>query len=245
MSVFFHFLITTWLHVNWYFYPYSTLKRNHLSSLVPSDKRLVWFQPAVFWVILWLHGLHHKGAQHQNHHLHWLLLSRRIWIWLQLQWCQIYEVSSEDSPLLWQGEISPLFTTSGVLQTLGTFKMSCVQHLSPQSHSFVRAKAELELAQYSLKPEDLMLHPEFLQRLRSLPQSYIYGEYRQIYRDYGTHYITEAALGGDYEHTIILNKERLEKSGDAVVTWSSQLTLVWLISHYDSLWSGPGVWRNV
>lgn len=65
-----------------------------------------------------------------------------------------------------------------------------------------------------LKSEDLMLHPEFLQRLRALPQSYVYGEYRQIFQDYGTHYITEAALGGDFEYTIILDKERLEKSGD-------------------------------
>lgn len=88
---------------------------------------------------------------------------------------------------------------------------------SPQINSFIRAKAELELAQYMLKADDLMLHPEFLQRLRSLPQSYVYGEYRQIYRDYGTHYITEAALGGQYEHTIILNKEKLEKTGN---TWS-------------------------
>lgn len=64
-----------------------------------------------------------------------------------------------------------------------------------------------------LKSDDLMLHPEFLQQLRSLPQSYLYGEYRQIYRDYGTHYITEAALGGDYEYTIILKKEEIEKTG--------------------------------
>ncbi|XP_070700886.1 complement component C8 beta chain [Pempheris klunzingeri] len=83
---------------------------------------------------------------------------------------------------------------------------------SGKTNSFVRAKAELELAQYMLKSEDLMLHPEFLQRLRSLPQSYVYGEFRQIYKDYGTHYVTEAALGGDYEHTIILNKEKLEKT---------------------------------
>lgn len=87
----------------------------------------------------------------------------------------------------------------------------------------MRAKAELELAQYMLKSEDLMLHPEFLQRLRSLPQSYVYGEYRQIYRDYGTHYITEAALGGDYDYTIILNKEKLERSGNKyywLLNWS-------------------------
>ncbi|XP_039999245.1 complement component C8 beta chain isoform X3 [Xiphias gladius] len=87
-----------------------------------------------------------------------------------------------------------------------------IRRASGKIYSFVRAKAELELAQYMLKSDNLMLHPEFLQRLRSLPQSYVYGEYRQIYRDYGTHYITEAALGGDYEHTIIMNKEKLKKT---------------------------------
>ncbi|XP_034559936.1 complement component C8 beta chain isoform X2 [Notolabrus celidotus] len=87
-----------------------------------------------------------------------------------------------------------------------------IRRASGTTNSFVRAKSQLELAQYILKPDGLMLHPEFLQRLRSLPQSYVYGEYRQIYRDYGTHYITEAALGGDYEYTIILNKEKLAKT---------------------------------
>ncbi|KAM9323006.1 complement component C8 beta chain [Pholidichthys leucotaenia] len=87
-----------------------------------------------------------------------------------------------------------------------------IRNASGKTKSFVRAKAEVELAQYMLKSDDLMLHPEFLQRLRSLPQSYVFGEYRQIYRDYGTHYVTEAALGGEYEHTIILNKEKLEQT---------------------------------
>uniref|UniRef100_A0A8C2XFN7 Complement component C8 beta chain n=2 Tax=Cyclopterus lumpus TaxID=8103 RepID=A0A8C2XFN7_CYCLU len=87
-----------------------------------------------------------------------------------------------------------------------------IRRASSKTNSFVRAKAELELAQYMLKSDDLMLHPEFLQRLRSLPQSYVYGKYRQIFRDYGTHYITEATLGGDYEHTIILNEEKLERT---------------------------------
>uniref|UniRef100_A0A8C7YED2 Complement component C8 beta chain n=1 Tax=Oryzias sinensis TaxID=183150 RepID=A0A8C7YED2_9TELE len=90
--------------------------------------------------------------------------------------------------------------------------VSQIRRASSKTNSFIRAKAELELAQYILKSEDLVLHPEFLRRLRSLPQSYVYGEYRQIYRDFGTHYITEAALGGDFEHTIILNKEKLEQS---------------------------------
>uniref|UniRef100_A0A7N6AV69 Complement component C8 beta chain n=1 Tax=Anabas testudineus TaxID=64144 RepID=A0A7N6AV69_ANATE len=96
-----------------------------------------------------------------------------------------------------------------------------IRSVSGKVKYFVRAKAELELAQYMLKSDDLMLHPEFLQRLRSLPQSYVYGEYRQIYRDYGTHYITEAALGGDYEHTIILNKEKLEKTDYSLEQYKS------------------------
>uniref|UniRef100_A0AAV2JR52 Complement component C8 beta chain n=1 Tax=Knipowitschia caucasica TaxID=637954 RepID=A0AAV2JR52_KNICA len=87
-----------------------------------------------------------------------------------------------------------------------------LRRASAKTNSFIKAKAEVELAQYILKSDELMLHPEFLQRLRSLPQTYVYGEYRQIYRDYGTHYVTEAALGGSYEHTIIIDKEKLEKT---------------------------------
>ncbi|XP_069020493.1 complement component C8 beta chain [Embiotoca jacksoni] len=98
-----------------------------------------------------------------------------------------------------------------------------IRRASGKKNSFVRAKAELELAQYMLKPDDLMLHPEFLQRLRSLPQAYVYGEYRQIYRDYGTHYITEAALGGNYEYTIILNKETLERTDYSLEDYKSCL----------------------
>lgn len=58
-----------------------------------------------------------------------------------------------------------------------------------------------------------MLHPEFLSRLHALPPEYTYGEYRQLYSDYGTHFIKEATLGGDFEYTIVLNDERLEKAG--------------------------------
>ncbi|XP_051989612.1 complement component C8 beta chain [Xyrauchen texanus] len=78
---------------------------------------------------------------------------------------------------------------------------------------FIRAHSELELARYALKTEKLMLHPEFLSRLHSLPLEYTYGEYRQLYSDYGTHFIKEAMLGGDFEYTVVLNEEKLEKSG--------------------------------
>ncbi|XP_061695641.1 complement component C8 beta chain-like [Syngnathoides biaculeatus] len=96
-----------------------------------------------------------------------------------------------------------------------------IRRASGKANSFIRAKAELELAQYMLKPDNLMLSPEFLRRLRALPQAYVYGEYRQIYRDYGTHYATEAALGGSYEHTIILDKEKLQKSDYSLTDYKS------------------------
>lgn len=67
-----------------------------------------------------------------------------------------------------------------------------------------------------------MLHPEFLSRLRALPFEYTYGEYRQLYSDYGTHYITEGRLGGDFDYTLILNKDSMEKTGERNATMNYQ-----------------------
>ncbi|MBN3302264.1 CO8B protein, partial [Amia calva] len=82
-----------------------------------------------------------------------------------------------------------------------------------QKNSFIRAYSKLEVAKYRLKSRDLMLHYEFFRRLRALPVEYSYGEYRQIFRDYGTHYITEATLGGEYEYTVVVNQENIEHLG--------------------------------
>ncbi|KAK3546344.1 hypothetical protein QTP70_025755 [Hemibagrus guttatus] len=90
-----------------------------------------------------------------------------------------------------------------------------VQKLSSyagKTNSFVHAHVQLEVARYALKVDNLMLHPEFLTRLRALPLEYTYGEYRELFSDYGTHYITEATLGGSFDHTLILNKENIQKS---------------------------------
>ncbi|OCT84869.1 complement component C8 beta chain [Xenopus laevis] len=78
---------------------------------------------------------------------------------------------------------------------------------------FISAKSTLEVAQYKVKSRNLMLHTEFFQRVKQLPMEYVYGEYRDIFRDYGTHFITEATLGGVYEYTLILNSEKLQKEG--------------------------------
>ncbi|XP_044157271.1 complement component C8 beta chain [Bufo gargarizans] len=78
---------------------------------------------------------------------------------------------------------------------------------------FIHARSDLEVARYKLKARNLMLHSEFFQRVKQLPMEYVYGEYRDLYRDYGTHFITEATLGGVYEYTLILKEEAVKNEG--------------------------------
>ncbi|XP_004465553.2 complement component C8 beta chain [Dasypus novemcinctus] len=86
------------------------------------------------------------------------------------------------------------------------------KRFSHTKSTFLRARSDLEVAHYKLKPRGLMLHYEFLQRVKQLPLEYSYGEYRDLFRDFGTHYITEAVLGGIYEYTLIMNKEAMERA---------------------------------
>ncbi|NXF31378.1 CO8B protein, partial [Nyctibius bracteatus] len=88
-----------------------------------------------------------------------------------------------------------------------------MKRFSSTSSKFIHARSELAVAVYKLKPRALMLHYEFLQRLHQLPSEYSYGEYRELYRDYGTHYITEATVGGIYEYTLVVNSNELQKAG--------------------------------
>ncbi|XP_069594198.1 complement component C8 beta chain [Ranitomeya imitator] len=78
---------------------------------------------------------------------------------------------------------------------------------------FIHARSDLEVAKYKLKSRSLMLHSEFFQRVKQLPMEYVYSEYRDLFRDYGTHFVTEATLGGVYEYTLILNEESVKKEG--------------------------------
>lgn len=82
-----------------------------------------------------------------------------------------------------------------------------------QSSKFIHARSELAVGVYKLKPRGLMLHHEFLRRLRQLPTEYSYGEYRELLRDFGTHFIKEATVGGIYEYTLVMNSEELRKAG--------------------------------
>ncbi|NXD38891.1 CO8B protein, partial [Copsychus sechellarum] len=91
--------------------------------------------------------------------------------------------------------------------------MQRMKRFSSSSSKFLHARSELAVGVYKLKPRALMLHHEFLQRLRQLPVDYSYGEYRELLRDFGTHFIKEATLGGIYEYTLVLNSNELRKAG--------------------------------
>ncbi|XP_072130649.1 disabled homolog 1 [Mobula birostris] len=71
----------------------------------------------------------------------------------------------------------------------------------------------LQVAQFKVKPRDLMLHYDFFQRLKQLPTVYNYGEYREIFKDYGTHYISEGILGGTYEYIWAVNEKQMKEDG--------------------------------
>ncbi|KAM9324642.1 complement component C8 beta chain [Gastrophryne carolinensis] len=77
--------------------------------------------------------------------------------------------------------------------------------------SYIYARSDVEVAKYTLRSRGVMLHSEFFKRLNQLPLEYVYGEYRNIFRDYGTHYVTEATLGGVYEYTLVFNKDEMKK----------------------------------
>ncbi|KAB1268491.1 Complement component C8 beta chain [Camelus dromedarius] len=95
----------------------------------------------------------------------------------------------------------------------GQHLISRIKQFSHTKSSFLHARSDLEVARYKLKSRSLMLHYEFLQRVKQLPLEYGYGEYRDLFRDFGTHYITEAVLGGVYEYTLVMNKEAMERKG--------------------------------
>ncbi|XP_008829243.1 complement component C8 beta chain [Nannospalax galili] len=94
----------------------------------------------------------------------------------------------------------------------GKHYISRTKRFAHTKSKFLHARSVLEVAHYKLKSRSLMLHYEFLQRVKRLPLEYSYGEYRDLLRDFGTHFITEAMLGGIYEYTLIMNKEAMERA---------------------------------
>eukprot|EP00062_Callorhinchus_milii_P017949 gi/632970912/ref/XP_007901909.1/ PREDICTED: complement component C8 beta chain [Callorhinchus milii] len=84
---------------------------------------------------------------------------------------------------------------------------------SGAKRSMYHAQMTLQVGRFKFKLRDLMLHHEFFQRISELPIPYSYGEYREIYKDYGTHFMSEGFLGGTYEYLWVLNSKNMKRDG--------------------------------
>uniref|UniRef100_H3CHH2 Complement component 7b n=1 Tax=Tetraodon nigroviridis TaxID=99883 RepID=H3CHH2_TETNG len=69
---------------------------------------------------------------------------------------------------------------------------------------------KVELAQFqNTAPEYLTLAEGFWRALSSLPTTYDYAAYRQLFQTYGTHYFSEGSLGGEYQALLELTQHAL------------------------------------
>ncbi|XP_041666399.1 complement component 7b isoform X2 [Cheilinus undulatus] len=82
-----------------------------------------------------------------------------------------------------------------------------------KAHRLLILKNKVELAQFqNSAPEYLTLAEGFWKALSSLPLTYDYSAYRQLLQTYGTHYLSEGSLGGDYQALLELDQEALQST---------------------------------
>ncbi|XP_028273758.1 complement component C7 isoform X2 [Parambassis ranga] len=71
-------------------------------------------------------------------------------------------------------------------------------------------KNKVELAQFqNSAPQYLTLSEGFWRALSSLPLTYDYSAYRKLLQTYGTHYLSEGSLGGEYQALLELDRQAL------------------------------------
>ncbi|XP_060917376.1 complement component 7b [Labrus mixtus] len=82
-----------------------------------------------------------------------------------------------------------------------------------KAHRLLILKNKVELAQFqNSAPEYLTLAEGFWKAVSSLPHTYDYSAYRQLLQMYGTHYLSEGSLGGDYQALLELDRQALEST---------------------------------
>lgn len=73
-------------------------------------------------------------------------------------------------------------------------------------------KSDMDVAQFQNQaPEYLPLSEEFWKALRSLPVTYDYSAYRNVLERFGTHYISEGTLGGQFRLFMAANQDVVKK----------------------------------
>uniref|UniRef100_A0A1A8BY15 Complement component C7 n=1 Tax=Nothobranchius kadleci TaxID=1051664 RepID=A0A1A8BY15_NOTKA len=84
-----------------------------------------------------------------------------------------------------------------------------------KANRLIILKNRVELAQFqNSAPQYLTLSEGFWKALASLPLTYDHSAYRQVLQTYGTHYLSEGTLGGEYQG--LLELDRQTHSSDSV-----------------------------
>lgn len=79
-----------------------------------------------------------------------------------------------------------------------------------QAYRLIILKNKVELAQFqNSAPQYLTLAEGFWKALSLLPLTYDYSAYHQVLQKYGTHYLSEGSLGGEYQALLELDRQAL------------------------------------
>ncbi|XP_070844814.1 complement component 7b [Chaetodon trifascialis] len=82
-----------------------------------------------------------------------------------------------------------------------------------KAYRLIILKNRVELAQFqNSAPQYLTLAEGFWKALSSLPLTYDYSVYRQLFQTYGTHYLSEGTLGGEYQAVLEFDHQALSST---------------------------------
>ncbi|XP_062905693.1 complement component C9 isoform X2 [Mobula hypostoma] len=84
-------------------------------------------------------------------------------------------------------------------------------HKEFQNNDYFLVKGQMELAQFTMRSQRYKLEPDFVFELKGLPTEYDKGAYFKILEDYGTHYTSSGALGGQYQLVYVLDKSQMAR----------------------------------
>ncbi|KAM3874392.1 complement component C7-like [Diretmus argenteus] len=82
-----------------------------------------------------------------------------------------------------------------------------------KAHRLLILKNRVELAQFqNSAPQYLTLTEGFWRSLSSLPVTYDYSAYHRLLQTYGTHYLSEGILGGEYQALLEFDRQALDST---------------------------------
>ncbi|XP_010876208.2 complement component C7 [Esox lucius] len=94
-----------------------------------------------------------------------------------------------------------------------------------KSHRLLIIKNKVELAQFqNTGPRYITLAEDFWKALTTLPSTYSYPAYRYLLHKYGTHYLSEGSLGGQYQALVEFDNEALKETSTTDVEYQRCVT---------------------